>query len=145
MAISYDEQITFGLDGLAKMLNPTGIDFSEHGLESWTVAPVVEMELQFPFNRNDIMMELEITPFIVPPDVPIQTAFIFVGGLFVGFLSISGHTKRSFVIARSMISGRATRLSMVIPTAISPATLRMSDDQRELGLRLTSLVFRSAA
>ena len=143
MPISYDRAITFGLEGSAQEFKPTGIDFSESGPQSWTIASVVEMDLQFPFNRNDIVMELEATPFIVPDEVPVQQAIIFLGGLFVGFFSAKGHVTRSFAIARSTIYRQSTRLTMVIPTAASPASLLTGDDERELGLRLTSLVFRS--
>ncbi|MGE0682732.1 MAG: hypothetical protein AB7P69_17745 [Candidatus Binatia bacterium] len=145
MAVNYNEPITFGSQGAAKSLSSSGIDFSESGLQSWTIAPVAEIDLAFPFSRNDITMELEAIPFIVPETVPVQKAFIFAAGSFVGFLSITGHTTCTFSITRSMLSGRTVRLSIVIPTAVSPSSIYMSDDQRELGLRLASIAFRTGA
>jgi hypothetical protein len=145
MPFSYNEPITFGRDGSAKEFHASGVDFSEDGPQSWTVAPVAEFDLQFPFSRHDIVMELEASPFVVPDLVATQQTFIYVGGLFVGFLNIRGHAIRSFPLARSAVSGRTVRLSLVIPTAVSPATLCMSDDARELGLRLTFLVFKAVA
>ena len=73
------------------------------------------------------------------------TAFIFMGGLFVGFFSLKGHAIRSFPITQGGISGRNMQLSIVIPTAVSPASLLISEDERELGLHLSSLLFRSKA
>ena len=64
----------------------------------------------------------------------LQNAFIFMGGLFVGFFSSKGHAIRSFPITQGGISGRNTRLSIVIPTAVCPASLLISEDERELGL-----------
>jgi hypothetical protein len=143
MAIGYNEPITFGHFGTAKSLNCTGIDFLEDGDRSWTCAPVAELDIQLPFARQDIALELDAAPFVIPDIVPSQKAFIFVGGLFVGFCTFAAHAVKVFPINRGIISGRVTRLSFVIPNAVSPHSLSMSEDTRELGICLHSIVFRS--
>jgi hypothetical protein len=143
MAISYNEPITFGRYGTAKSLNSTGIDFSEDGPQSWTSAPVAELDIQLPFVRQDISFQLEVTPFVIPDLLPAQKVFIFVSGLFIGYCSLTGHAVRAFPVNRNAVSGRTTRLSLVIPTATSPNSLRMSEDMRELGIYLTSIVFQT--
>lgn len=143
MPINYNEPITFGRGGSAMTMNCEGIDFSDNG-ESWTSAPVAEMDIQLPFARQDVVVELTASPFLVPDVIPAQNVFIFLGGLFVGFYILKGHMTRSFPVNRSVVSGRATRLSLVIPTAVSPHALRMSEDLRELGIYLTSITFKTA-
>ena len=145
MSVNYDEPLTFGRNGTVQSLETTGLDFSENDSQSWTIAPVVNIELPLAYRRGAIVMDIEATPFIFPEMVPLQNAFIFMGGLFVGFLSLKGHAIRSFPIAQGGINGRTSRLSIVIPTAVSPASLLISEDQRELGLDLSSLLFRSTA
>ena len=145
MAISYDEPITFGLRGSARSLNCSGIDFSEDTARSWTTEPVAELDIQLPFGRQDLFLEIEASPFIVPHVVAVQNVFIFMGGLFAGFCALAGHGVRKFPLNRSAITGRTTRLALVMPTAVSPHSLNLGADMRQLGIYLTSITFRSAA
>lgn len=144
MTLNYNEPITFGRSGNATGLNCTGIDFSEDGNQSWTHGPVAELDVQLPFARQDVVVQLEASPFLVPEVLKAQNVFIFLGGLFVGYYALKGHTIRAFPVNRSVVSGRATRLSLVIPTATSPHALNLSGDLRELGIYLTSIVFNTA-
>lgn len=143
MTVNYNEPITFGRQGSAVNLNCEGLDFSDVS-QSWTMAPVAELDVQLPFARQDVTVQLEASPFIVPDMVSVQNVFIFLGGLFVGFYVLSGHVIRSFPVNRSVVSGRATRMSLVIPTAVSPNSLNMSEDLRQLGIYLTSITFKTA-
>lgn len=47
MAIEYNRAITFGLNGSARSLTYTGIDFGEPGERSWTIASVGENRIRF--------------------------------------------------------------------------------------------------
>lgn len=143
MTINYNEPITFGSNGNAVGLNCNGIDFSEDGGRSWTRTPVAEMDIQLPFARQDVEVELNASPFLVPGVVAAQNVFIFLGGLFVGYLTLTAHTIRSFPVNRGVVSGRSTRLSLVIPTAVSPQQLGLSEDLRQLGIYLTSITFKT--
>jgi len=143
MTINYNEPITFGRGGNAVGLNCSGIDFSEDGGRSWTRAPVAELDVQLPFARQDVVLQLEASPFLVPDLLPVQNVFIFLGGLFVGYYALKGHAIRTFPVNRGAVSGRAARLALVLPNAASPQSLKMSEDLRELGIYLTSITFRT--
>jgi len=145
MTLKYNEPITFGRDGSAVALNCTGFDFSEDGQQSWTCAPVAEMDIQLPFARQDVIMEVEASPFLVPDAVRVQKVFIYLGGLFIGYFALVGHGVHSFPVNRAAVSGRLARLSFVITTAVSPQSLDLSQDLRELGVHLTSITFRTSA
>jgi len=142
MTVAYNEPITFGLDGNAHLLNCSGIDFSE-GLRSWTCLPVAELDIQLPFARQDVVIEVEASPFLVEGVIKSQNVFIYLGGLFIGYYTLPGHAVRAFPITRNVVSGRAARLSLVIPTATSPKALGLSEDLRELGIYLTSITFKT--
>jgi len=143
MTVSYNEPITFGRSGGAVTLNCTGIDFSEDGTRSWTCAPVAEMDIQLPFARQDVAIQLEASPFLEAGAVSAQKVFIFLGGMFVGYYVLKGHLIQSFPVNRNVVSGRATRLSLVLPNAVSPHELNLSEDMRELGIYLTSITFKT--
>lgn len=145
MTVSYNEPITFGRNGSAANLDSSGIDFSEDGIQSWTCLSVAELSIQLPFARQDLAVELEASPFLVPDTVSTQNGFIFLGGLFVGYFSLKGHAILTFPISRNIISGRPMRMSLVIPTATSPRAVEMSEDLRELGIYLTSITFKTTS
>ena len=143
MALVYNVPITFGRAGGARALNCSGIDFSEDVGRSWTWAPVAELDCQLPLARQDIAMELSASPFLVPDVLSVQRVYIFLGGQFIGYFALKGHAIRSFPVSRSLASGRLARLSLVIPDAVSPHSLGISEDKRELGICLTSITFRT--
>ena len=143
MAISYNVPITFGRNGTAKTLNCTGIDFSEDGVQSWTNAPVAELDIQLPPARQDVLVQIEAFPFLVPDVVLCQEVFIYLGGMFVGFYKLASHAVRAFPINRNIMSGRPNRMSLVLPNATSPSAMSQSEDMRELGIYLNSIVFKT--
>ena len=143
MPISYNEPITFGRNGSAKSLNCTGIDFSEDGDQSWTSAPVAELDIQLPFARQDILVQLDASPYLIPDAISAQQVFMFVGGFFVGYCTLRGHEVKTFPVNRSVVSGKLTRMSLIIPNATSPSSLYLSEDMRELGIYLNSIVFKT--
>jgi hypothetical protein len=145
MAINYNEPITFGRSGTAKKLNCTGIDFSEDGNQSWTSAPVAELDIHLPPARQDVVVQLEASPFIIPDIISAQQVFIYIAGLFIGYRTLRGHDVMTFPISRNIISGRLNRMSLVVPTAIAPSASFLSEDMRELGICLHSIVFKTAA
>jgi hypothetical protein len=144
MAISYNVPITFGRNGSARGLNCTGIDFSEDGTQSWTSAPLAEMDVQLPPARQDVFIQIEASAFVIPGDVQAQQVFIYLGGMFVGFCKLVGHNIMSFPVNRSIISGRPNRLSLALPNAIAPRSALESEDMRELGIHLNAIVFKTA-
>jgi hypothetical protein len=143
MTLKYNDPITFGRLGTAVGLNCTGIDFSENGDQSWTTAPVAEMDIQLPFARQDVFVELEAAPFLGGSAIQAQKVFIYLGGLFVGYYALTGYAVRTFMINRAAVSGRMARLALVIPTAVSPHSLGGSEDVRELGIYLTTITFKT--
>jgi hypothetical protein len=142
MPIKYNETVMFGRSGAAKTMNCEGIDFSEDGFESWTAAPLAEMEIQLPLARQDVVLEIQAAPFVIREKLPAQNVFIYLGGFFIGYHVLAAPAIRQSAISRSFISGRPMRLALVIPTAVSPSSLGMGNDLRELGLRLRAMVFK---
>jgi hypothetical protein len=137
MVLSYDVPITFGRNGTAKELDFTGIDFSDGGTQSWTSAPVAELGLQFPPARQDVVLHLEASPFVIPDVISAQHVFVFIGGSFIGFCIFKGHGVMAFSVGRSIMSGRPNRMCLVLPNATSPSASFIGDDKRELGICLS--------
>jgi hypothetical protein len=141
MTVTYDKPITFGRYGTAKDLHCTGIDFSEEGDHSWTSAPVAELDIQLPAARHAVNLQLDVIPFIIPERIIAQTVYVYFGGLFAGYCKFATKEVRSLSLQPNVLASRVSRLSFVIPTAISPLSLGISDDERELGICLSSITF----
>jgi hypothetical protein len=141
MPIKYNEPIAFGRSGMARVLKCSGIDFSEAGSESWTSEPVAEMEFELTLVRQDVSLQIEGAPFLIPGTISIQPVFVFISGSFIGFANFIGHAVRTFPVQRNVLNGRPSRLTLVMPNATSPASLGAGEDQRHLGVRLSSVTF----
>ena len=143
MTISYNTPVTFGRNGSAKALNCTGIDFSEEGTQSWTSAPLAEMDIQLPPARQEAVIQIEATPYLVPDLIKAQQVFIYLGGMFVGFSIFTSYGTQAFPVNRNIISGRPIRLALALPNAMAPSAAMQSEDMRQLGIYLRSIVFKS--
>ena len=110
-----------------------------------SIAPVAELEIELPFAKQNISFQIEAAPFTVANLVEFQQVFLFVGGLFIGFFTLHGFTSKTFPVTRSVLSGRETRVTLVIPTAISPKRLKLGDDEHELGIYISSMLFSSGS
>jgi hypothetical protein len=143
MNLHYNVPITFGPNGKARDLNATGMDFTDAGDQSWTSAPVAELDILLPPARQDVAVQLAATPFLIPGVLAAQPVFIYLGGLFIGYWVLKSFEVRTFPINRNILSGRPNRLSLVMPNATSPSVSAVSEDIRELGIYLESIVFNT--
>ena len=141
MAIAFNQPVTFGQNGSARSLNCTGIDFSEHADRSWTNALVAELDIQLPPSRQAVVVEIEAAPFTVPGVLTSQQLFIFLGGLFAGYGRFADKATLSFPLSRNIGTNRLARMALVVPDAASPSDMGLNEDQRLLGICLTSITF----
>jgi len=145
MVVKLNEVVTFGKSGSVAEMEPYGFDLSEPG-HSWTRDEVAGFSLSLGGTVPlDTAIRLHITarPFIQPGHVERQQFFVFVNGLHVGFRTVTAATDVQFVLPRNALSPRSTRVEFVIPTALSPKSLGISQDVRRLGIALSAVSFNS--
>ncbi len=87
------------------------------------------------------MLFIDATPYTVQDRISAQTLFIYVNGLFQGFHTFRGNMVLQIPIRRHAITSRSTRIQFVLPNAISPKSMGLSADLRELGLAITAMRF----
>jgi hypothetical protein len=141
MILQYNEAITFGKFGTFAQLSPIGFDVSEDSRQSWTVAQSCEFQASLSIPRQDIAFFIDATPFTIPDRIAVQPLFIYVNGLFQGFHTFRGSMVLQIPIRRHAITSRSTRIQFVLPNAVSPSSLGISSDLRELGLAITEMRF----
>lgn len=141
MILQYNEPVTFGKSGTFAQLSPVGFDVSEDNRQSWTVAQSCEFQASLSIPRQDIAFFIEATPFTVQGRISDQSLFIYVNGLFQGFHTFRGSMVMQIPIRRHAITSRSTRIQFVLPNAVSPSSLGISSDLRELGLAIKEMRF----
>lgn len=134
-----NENITFGAKGSARTLSPIGFDFSEETNFSWTTEPCSELEFELALPRKDFFIKISALPFLHSEKINHQQLSVFVNGLFFGTRVFHGNETHVFPVKRSAISGRTTRLQLMLPTAKSPSDLGISADIRVLGLAISAI------
>lgn len=133
--------ITFGIMGTATRLVSCGIDFTDSGDFSWTTSPFVELEVRLPPARDNLQIEIETGAFTAN-SLSYQSLFLYLGGLFIAHWRIDNYCLLTSRAPRAALTGRPCKLALALPNATSPKTLKISDDQRELGLHLRRINFK---
>ena len=141
MAIGYNTPISFGREGSAASLNCLNIDCSDSGDYSWTTGPLAEIDIRLPPAREDVVLAIDTGAYVREGNPPQQVS-VYLGGAFVGFWRVTAYGTLTAHIPRQLLTGRMTRLALVIPNAVSPFALGLGEDRRELGLHLHSITFR---
>ena len=143
--LKINEPVTFGKAGRIKDFDPYGFDLSEPSM-SWTQEETARLTVMIAGLPPEPTLRLGIdaTPFIHSNRVLQQQFFVFVNGLYVGFRTLAGPEQFNFPLPRTAISPRGVRFEFVIPTAVSPKSLGISDDIRKLGISLSQMTILSS-
>lgn len=135
-----NENVTFGRTGSIRDMEPYGFDLSEQGI-SWTQEEVAGFSVMISSVPPDAALRFHIgaTPFIQPGHVDRQQFFVFINGIYVGFRTLIVAEKVELVLPRTVLSPRGFRVEIVIPTALSPKSLGISNDIRKLGIAISEV------
>ncbi|HQT84425.1 MAG: hypothetical protein B7Z58_07690 [Acidiphilium sp. 37-64-53] len=139
---SYDDNnidISFGWAGSITTIPNGGIDLNDGEHVSWTEQQTVWFEIIPRWPVKDLNLRLSASPFLVPGKISFQQVSVYVNGLFCGLTNLFESQECNFHIPRNAVSGRATRITLAIPTAISPKHLDLSEDVRTLGIAITAV------
>jgi hypothetical protein len=131
--------VTFGRAGTIATIPNGGIDLNDGEFASWTEQQTAWLEIIPRWPARDLTLRFTASPFLVEDRITHQQVFLYVNGLFCGLANLFEPQDCTFVIPRNAVSGRATRITLAIPTAISPKHLGLSEDVRILGVALTAL------
>ena len=140
--LSFDDGITFGTQGNAASYFLTGwASPQDHEILTWTVAPVAQLQFRTPGGPGPTNVTIRTLPFLGNGAIPFQDAQFYLNGLWFGFARCTGLGETSFALPRDIFNPRQNVLSIVVPTAASPASLGQSEDTRILGLAFASIKF----
>ncbi|HEX5325846.1 MAG TPA: hypothetical protein VFW75_04185 [Acetobacteraceae bacterium] len=126
-------QITFGSGGNDASYLGTGWSGDESGYR-WTVAGSSELWLENP-GAHEFVLELEVTPFALPPILPAQRLRIYLRQSLIGECVLTRPGRLGFRIPASALRAPGpVRLRFEHPDAARPIDLGGSDDERTLAI-----------
>ncbi len=132
------QELTFGAAGDDAPHLGEGWSAAEPGYR-WSVGPSSELWLDRP-GDGDLLLELQLSPFVAPPALEAQRLVVHADGALVGALSLSEGGRRALRIQAGALAGRRdVRLSFMHPDAARPSDHGHPDDTRLLALSFTRL------
>ncbi|MFO1151918.1 MAG: hypothetical protein U1E62_26365 [Alsobacter sp.] len=140
--LSFQDGISFGTQGNASSYFLRGwASPQDHEILTWTVERVAQLQFRAPGGRGPTGCTVRVLPFLGNGAIPFQDANFYLNGLWFGFTRCTELGDVSFALPRDVFNPRQNILSVVIPTAASPASLGQSEDTRVLGLAFASIKF----
>jgi hypothetical protein len=137
-----NEAVSFGKSGSVREMDPYGFDLSEMN-HCWTQSETAGFLVMMGSVPPEATLHLVVNarPFIQAGHIERQQFFVFMNGLFVGFRTLVRDELSEFPVPRNYLSPRGLRIEFVIPTALSPKSLGISQDIRKLGIAISEVSF----
>lgn len=132
--------ISFGRQGNCNRFKLEGISTAPDEQMSWTVAPFAAITLNIVHLRPIGSVRISAMPYLANGLIRAQQFWFHVNGIFVGYGVYDAEGEKEFATWEVFRAGVNT-LSFVLPDAVSPAQLGVSDDVRPLGLGLKQIMF----
>ena len=127
-------EITFGQGGTDTHHLGAGWSGDEPGYR-WAIGPRSELWLDNPGADAGYVLEIVISPFVRPPEVPVQRLVVQVRGIEVGRFDLTGPTTLGFRIPAGLLGGQGpVRVVFEHPDAARPSELGHARDGRALAV-----------
>ncbi len=128
--------LVFGQAGNAASSQVEGFSWPEDG-HVWALGPRAVLRVALRPGRGDLMLELSLRPFMIPPYLVRQRVGLAVDGLELGTEWAQDDTVLGFRIPASQVAGRTElELTLSLPDAIRPADAHINSDTRLLGCQV---------
>jgi hypothetical protein len=128
--------LTFGLAGNAAPFLLSGFSWPEDG-HTWALGPEAALRVKLRPGEGDLMLELSLRPFMIPPFKVRQRVGLFVEGTEIGTEWAQDDTVLGFRIPAALVAGRSElTVRIALPDAMSPAEAHINADDRALACQM---------
>lgn len=134
-----NRKLIFSREGHFSRYIQKGWSIAEAG-HVWTDGNVASLVFKMPDPLHDLIIDAEVTPFVVPPRLLRQRVILSVNGEKVGELEISRPESIRFTVPRSIwLKNDPAVLEFMLPDAATARSLGFNDDTRMIALGFRSL------
>jgi len=128
--------LTFGLAGNAAPHLLAGFSWPEDG-HTWALGPEATLRIKLRPGDGDLMLELSLRPFMIPPFLVRQRVGVSVEGTHIGTEWAQDDTVLGFRIPAPLVAGRTEiDVRLALPDAMSPADAHINADDRPLACQM---------
>ena len=134
--------IQFGTDGNAEDRSGFGWSKPENGF-TWSIEDRSLLTIDCPPDASDYWLEMDVTPYLAPPSVPVQTLIVSVSGSEVHRFTALERGMIGCTVPGALVRGREkVEILLEHPCAASPNDVAGEQDERRLAIafRVLSLV-----
>ena len=138
-------EITFGLAGNAASSQCAGWSFPEDGY-TWALGPESTLRVALRPGQGDLLLDMTLRPFMVPPYRMRQRVGLRVNGVMVGEEAVQDDSALGFRVPAALVAGQETiEIALCCPDALRPDEGAFGTDTRNLGVKLREMVLIWAA
>jgi hypothetical protein len=139
-AIQAAAHLTFGTTGNAVPSQVSGFSWPEDGY-TWALGPQAVLRVKLQPGHGDLMLELSLRPFMLPPYMVRQRVGLTVDGTEIGVEWAQDDSVLGFRIPAALVEGSSEILiKLALPDAASPSDLHAGGDSRRLGGQIRGLL-----
>jgi hypothetical protein len=135
---NYNTKISFAQGGNATRYQGPGWSHAE-AEGTWTDGNSAKLSFALPASDKDIVFKATMSGFTKAPELPTQSVEVFINGAQVGHWEIAVKGLVQLLIPAQAVREGNLQLEFKLAKATSPASLGISSDQRQLGLRFYDL------
>jgi hypothetical protein len=142
-AYEIGQEIIFGALGNAHQFQTKGWSSGGNGI-TWTASNTAELELKIKPNQGQMVMQLNLMPFLIPGKLDTQHVSLFVNDKFIKEWALSDLKFQKIQADLGELETEIVNIKFVLPNATVPRELGFSPDVRKLGLAVAKLIICSA-
>jgi hypothetical protein len=137
--LAYGAQVSFGAGGNAEPFQVSGWSETETQF-TWTEGTSAVLAIRVSPTTNRVVLRMHLAGLTKDPELPFQPVEVYVNDRKIADWQVAKPAGFNAAIPQEMTqSGGLLRITLKIPKAVSPKTLKMSVDSRVLGVQCSDL------
>lgn len=128
--------ISFGATGNSHLIKAAGWSFAEENA-TWTEGKQADLLFTLKNPETDLVLSMKMSP-LLGGEIKEQRLIVYANNQKIKELSITSNDTYQFSIPKEIISDQL-KISLILPDASSPQSLKMNEDERILALSVENL------
>lgn len=130
-------RVQFGASGDYKLWAADGWHHDANDREHTWANHLAKLRVMLEFTNTDLLLEVDVIPLTVRGVN--QELFVFMNGAFVAYWPVAQSGIKKARIESSLLGARESVIALLMPNALCPRDVGVSNDERTLGLAFRSL------
>lgn len=139
LTYQYGTEIVFGSEGNSANYKDFGWWGTPESNFTWTDGPVASLYIPLQQSSSDLKLTADLEPYL-PESIKEQKVNVYVNEHKLGQWIAQSNGKYTMTIPKNLTVDSSIKLEFELPDAVSPSSLNISSDIRNLGIAMKSVV-----